>query len=67
MASVSELMRENGIERIVYVPASDLVPHDAFHAWPFDCGGLDHHCGRGETVEDAIADAARRMAMLEAA
>jgi hypothetical protein len=52
--SVSDLMRAHGIERIVFVPASDLLPQDAFHAWPF---GEHWEPGCGATIEEAIANA----------
>lgn len=52
--NLADLMRANGIERIVYVPATDLLPRDMFHAWRFD----NHlECGRGPTPEAAIEDA----------
>lgn len=54
--NTTELMKANGIERIVYVPASDLLPRAEFHAWRFD---NPVNCGVGATVEEAIADAAR--------
>lgn len=58
--TVEQLIRENGIERIVYVPASDLLPRAEYHAWEF---GEYHQPGVGATVEAAIRDAAnRRMA-----
>ena len=59
MIGISNLMRDHHIERIVFVPATELVPHDTFHAWPFD-GWLTEHCGIGSTVEQAIADAEDR-------
>lgn len=62
---ITQAMKRHGIERIVFVPASDLVPHDAFHAWTFD-GYLAEHCGRGATVEEAIQDAVARMERIAA-
>ncbi len=49
----AQLMAENDIERIVYVPASDLLPRAEFHAWQF---GNHWQCGIGSTPEEAIAN-----------
>lgn len=62
MMNVSELMKRHRIERIVFAPASELVPQDSFHAWPIDTGlhrDFDE-VGRGPTVESAIFDAVAR-------
>lgn len=53
--SVSKLMRQHRIERVVFVEEFGV-----FHAWPRDGGGLDHVCGRGPTVEAAIHDCVAR-------
>lgn len=60
MMTVSELMRRHGIEKVVYVPASDLVPIGSFHAWPLDYSRPDEMCGIGPTVEEAIFDVVAR-------
>lgn len=57
--SFSDMMKHYGIARIVFMPADEMVRYDRFHAWPFD-GWLEQHCGRGATVEEAIADAVDR-------
>ncbi len=58
-ATISELMMRHNIERIVYVPKGELLSWHSFHAWPIG-GYLAEHCGRGETVEEAIHDAVAR-------
>lgn len=55
--TLTDLMILHGIERIVLVPASDLLPRAAFHAWPF---GEHLDCGVGATAEAAIHDAVAR-------
>lgn len=57
--SMSEIMRDYAVERLVFLPASDLVPRDSFHAWPFDWTSTEQ-CGRGDTVEAAINDMVAR-------
>lgn len=55
--NVTDFMLSNGIRSIVYVPACDLVPQDAYHVWLFS----NHlECGSGASVEEALADAATR-------
>lgn len=51
---IGDLMRAHSIERIVFVPKSELLSRDEFHAWRFDNPIM---CGVGLTVEEAIADA----------
>jgi hypothetical protein len=58
--NVTELMKRHRINRVVFLPADDLVPRDRFHAWSLDSGGLDHFMGRGAIVEEAIHDCVRR-------
>ena len=66
MMSVSELMRRHNIERIVFVPESDLLSSHSFHAWPFGAFNSDLHMGTGPTVEEAIMDAARKLERIAA-
>lgn len=58
--SIEHLMREHGIERVVYLPASELAPYDIFHVHLFD-GHLGEHIGRGNTIEEALKDAVERV------
>ena len=64
--AIEDLIRENGIERIVFVPASELLSRDSFHVHLFD-GWLAEHVGRGETVEAALEDVCRRVSERKAA
>lgn len=57
--TTEDLMRLHGIERVVFVPKSELLPRDTFHAWPSDTW-LAEHCGTGATIEAAIHDAVAR-------
>lgn len=54
--TITNLMKLHGIERIVYVPASELLSRPEVHAWRFDNPVM---CGVGATVEEAIEDAAK--------
>ena len=64
--NVTEWMLANGIERLIFVPADELVQRDSFHVHLLD-GWLADHIGRGETAEDALADAQRRITERKAA
>ena len=54
--NITAYMIAHGIERIVYVPASDLLPNPEFHAWLFD---NTMECGIGVTAEEAAENAVR--------
>lgn len=61
--TLAEMFEAHGIERVVYVPASDLLPRAVFHAWPFDVFMSDQGMGVGATPEEAILDSvSKRMA-----
>jgi len=57
---IEQLIRDHGIAKIVYVPASPEVPRDAFHVWLRD-GWLAEHIGRGDSIEVALRDALERV------
>ncbi|MFA9205033.1 MAG: hypothetical protein ACEQSH_01115 [Bacteroidia bacterium] len=61
--TLAEMFEAHGIERVVYVPASDLLPRAVFHAWPFGVFMSDQGMGVGATPEEAILDSvSKRMA-----
>jgi hypothetical protein len=59
---ISEAMVELGIERIVYLPASDLVPRDTFNCHLIGSGYVGNGLNVGEAYEQACVKARRRAA-----
>ena len=51
---------DKGIESIVFVPATDLVPRGCYHVRLRD-GWLAEHIGRGDSIEAALRDALERV------
>jgi hypothetical protein len=56
--TIAQLMIKHHVERVAYVPASDLLPRYEFHAWLF---GETMECGIGATPEEAIDDAVAKL------
>lgn len=59
---ISEAMVELGIERIVYLPACDLVRRDTFNVHLLDSGYIGNGTTVGEAYEQAVAQSARKAA-----